>query len=935
MTSQSEADAATGEEADEKPDAADTNKDMKGMSSEHSNAKGAQANATALFLKYFVVNFFLNAIVSAVVILLWSNLGLGEDVFKFLEKWSSWSSSCGFVFVVVLLVLYLLDFYWPPHLPGQVFRLWETDRVVGRLIFSIGLVFFVMACLLRAKTYPSIPVLITVMLCPFSACLVRRVLHPKEAQAQSNGKGSRKSDIINHGDLETKMELLRSITGEEVDTLSFYKACLTSYMLCFVACFIIWLIYAILNEAGLQYLNTGKTATDRDRLYVQWATPLVVAIANFVFGLYTMLRVFMQRAYSYTDSYKNRIIADCMRKDNFAAMGTENLELLRQARNSTVNVMEAAEEELERKRNQYLNSQDSYTKRLSLVVKVAGCMFILLISLLYVAGQLLYADTHIASLVMFAMGLFFISFVVFVYVAFGRVVKALEKWLVDLPAWQTAKRFMESDWALAFAVCPFLPFLPMILALSFLNQLVRRCRGIYNRYPDNSEHEQLSETRGAKSTFTPRVQHRLSYLMRTDWLSIATKCYILCFIYVCYTVVPPLLNVGLAWMNKALASLPFAVIVVSTFVVGVVAFLLPPVPGMTVYIFGGLVVSGSCPPRGTEQGFWVGAVVNIVMCWFLKLAACAVQQVCIGGMLGKSRWVRQTVGVHKPGIRCIEAVLRKKGWSVGKVAILCGGPDWPTSVLAGVLKLSLLQCELGTIPIIFFVLPCAMSGSLYLRKGESEMWSKSANLMIVSSVMVNMILWALAAWAIQNQLEQGYDELTRPLPQNVDLEWLDYRAAEIEKRCALGWKDIPCLFRSLYIIGALVHIMVNQALFWLYSSLFGDFQVSDDIDGLVFLGWTTEDGLITYSCLALLAIYTLAWICFFQLGIFRGRKTKAARTVAAKELDLKEAPWKENWLNEAFAWGTSQEKEQTTEEPVTAPAEDLDAAAFEGTHVTV
>merc|ERR1712176_956552 len=150
-----------------------------------------------------------------------------------------------------------------------------------------------------------------------------------------------------------------------------------------------------------------------------------------------------------------------------------------------------------------------------------------------------------------------------------------------------------------------------------------------------------------------------------------------------------------------------------TFLIGVVAFLLPPVPGMTVYIFGGLVISNpvTCP-----WGFWPGTVINIGVCYFLKLFACAVQQKCIGQLLGQSIWVRRTVGVHKVAIRCVEAVLRKPGWTLGKVAILCGGPDWPTSVLAGVLRLSLLQCELGTVPIIGFVVPCSLTGSFYLKR---------------------------------------------------------------------------------------------------------------------------------------------------------------------------------------------------------------------------
>merc|ERR1719181_955537 len=130
---------------------------------------------------------------------------------------------------------------------------------------------------------------------------------------------------------------------------------------------------------------------------------------------------------------------------------------------------------------------------------------------------------------------------------------------------------------------------------------------------------------------------------------------------------------------------------------GMGCFLLPPVPGVPVYIFGGLIVADQCP-----QGFWIGIAICIVISFIMKLCACAMQQKLIGESLGNSIAIKQQCGIHTPGIRAIECVLRAKGWTVGKVAILCGGPDWPTSVMAGLLKLPLGAMLFGTIPIIFF-----------------------------------------------------------------------------------------------------------------------------------------------------------------------------------------------------------------------------------------
>jgi len=378
------------------------------------------------------------------------------------------------------------------------------------------------------------------------------------------------------------------------------------------------------------------------------------------------------------------------------------------------------------------------------------------------------------------------------------------------------------------------------------------------------------------------------------FLEICRWCYFFCGLYVLYNVFPLLLNVGLSWLRTETEDKPYALIVGLTFTIGIVAFLLPPVPGMTVYIFGGLVLSGTCP-----WGFWPGTVINIGMCWFLKLVACAIQQKCIGGMLGRSLWVRRTVCVHRLAIRCMEAELKVKGWTAGKVAILCGGPDWPTSVIAGVLGLSLWECEIGTIPIIGFVLPCALTGSLYLRKDMNQIYSNAADMMIVASVVVNLLLWAVAFWAIQNRLEADYEDLTRKLPENVDLHWLDHKEERIAERVATSWTDLPKFVRSMYLLGAAVQIIVCDFLTFGYSFLFGGFQVQDRIEDLILLPSEGQTGeLFTWYAIMVLVTYLAAFLGMLQYRLWLKTATAATRREAGKDLDTQEAAWKEAFLNE-------------------------------------
>eukprot|EP01048_Picozoa_sp_COSAG05_P029920 COSAG05_NODE_10106_length_582_cov_25.541850_1_plen_67_part_10 len=67
------------------------------------------------------------------------------------------------------------------------------------------------------------------------------------------------------------------------------------------------------------------------------------------------------------------------------------------------------------------------------------------------------------------------------------------------------------------------------------------------------------------------------------------------------------------------------------------------------------------------------------------MLAITMQQKIIGGGLGTKVGVRSAVGVNSTAVRAIKLVLSDpKCLTLGKVAILVGGPDWPTSVLTGI-----------------------------------------------------------------------------------------------------------------------------------------------------------------------------------------------------------------------------------------------------------
>merc|ERR1712136_321499 len=68
----------------------------------------------------------------------------------------------------------------------------------------------------------------------------------------------------------------------------------------------------------------------------------------------------------------------------------------------------------------------------------------------------------------------------------------------------------------------------------------------------------------------------------------------------------------------------------------------------------------------------------------------------------------------------IEKILKQPGLGVQKVLILCGGPDWPTSVLTGILRLPVGQMLIGTLPCFILLMPAVLAGASLTEPDASK-----------------------------------------------------------------------------------------------------------------------------------------------------------------------------------------------------------------------
>jgi len=834
-------------------------------------AGGGNVDGRLGFYGYFVTSLIIILACSALSIGLWSEMACGAQCLKYVPQFRLYAGGTSMIGVVILLGLYLSDFFCPPHLPGQFLCLWSGDRCVGRGLLVIALGSFFAFSIIMGARIPTVPIMVSMFWSPACILLLRWLVKPESAVEPANvaAEGAEeKPDSFD--ELHRKMRELRRLTGGEVDQRNFYMAVGRAYALCGLVCSVVFAAWAFESTTDFEAEMDQK---ERELLYIRWGVPLGIAVANFMFGLLMWLRVILHKTYTGTDEVKARLIVEATSRK----MSQDILRYRIHAAASTASRTSTSTDsgdDMEAKAEAYLAQQCASVQRLSNIIKLFNATTLVILAALLVSFQFASRESHLALFVHAFIGILALMFIVSTMISFSRLWWRLGTWLHDLPLWKSCIEATKMSWARALAAMLALPFIPVVLVLSSFNQFIRRRRGLSS---------------GGPELLTARVRDTIADVRSWTWIPIVLWCYVWGVVLVLYKAMPILLNVFLAWMGVAMEGFNFILLMVVTFAAGFFLFMLPPVPGPPIYLFGGFVISDRCP-----WGFWWGALCCILLCFVLKLTACAVQQKIIGGLMSNSLWVRQTCGVHTPLMRAIERVLRRPGLSFGKVMILCGGPDWPTSVLAGILRISLFQCELGTTPIISSVVTLCLSGSFYLKGDEGEAWVRMGNLMFLLTGVLNMTFWAGLAWAIQDEYEKHQAEITRPREEFVELEWLDYRSAYISERCAVTWSEVPWIVRTLYAFGALMLGIVGYLFFG--TQCFGKFELGDSLDEV---SWFGPQGLIRPLGVYGLYVAAASFTFLIPYKVWRTNQSRLLVRKAAEEIAGEEKEWKEKRAREA------------------------------------
>jgi len=350
--------------------------------------------------------------------------------------------------------------------------------------------------------------------------------------------------------------------------------------------------------------------------------------------------------------------------------------------------------------------------------------------------------------------------------------------------------------------------------------------------------------------------------------------------------------VSLSMASASLAHWPVFSVSLVVFLIGFVVFMFPSAPAAPVYVLMGVVITQSAHQNGWR--YEVGLIWATFVTFAMKMTFTAAAQKWIGEPLGDRVWVRRNIGIHTPYMRAVEVILQER-MSLPKVAVLVGGPDWPVAVLCGILKLPLVPVLIGISPVLVqSVFPCVLSGNLMYFKHATagrlgdDPGAPAGAVASLGMAEVALLLAAIMQFAVglvafvcvQEVLEQDYDRLAAPRPEDQPL--LDLDEQEQHKHVLLHrmtkWRALPvllklsllagflCIEASLVLLSGPWHDLFGVSCFKTFDIMT---SVEKDLGGDPFaivkpLGWVSF-ALAGVSGLALCAYYHFLYLCEVEI----------------------------------------------------------------------
>ena len=208
-----------------------------------------------------------------------------------------------------------------------------------------------------------------------------------------------------------------------------------------------------------------------------------------------------------------------------------------------------------------------------------------------------------------------------------------------------------------------------------------------------------------------------------------------------------------------------------------------------------------------HDNFWTAIAFAAFITWILKMCAIFLEQVVIGMNLGKYVVVRKFVQINSTEMRAIRAILDVPGIQWKKCVILLGGPDWPTSVLTGIMRLSVIQCLIGSSPFLILNTPTVLGGALQLRRAESDMWGTMANVGFLMAAATQGSATSLCGYYVFDTAEARREEFAA-MEDDQEVKEAEEKAALKDQyyKAATDWRTrMPQNIKAVLVLGALLN----------------------------------------------------------------------------------------------------------------------------------
>jgi len=403
------------------------------------------------------------------------------------------------------------------------------------------------------------------------------------------------------------------------------------------------------------------------------------------------------------------------------------------------------------------------------------------------------------------------------------------------------KRVVENfgdymDVARGLFIITLTPFIFIYLILSILNQMVRKLE-----WPCSKENK-TPETQNDFLTKRARKQVR----MFQSWDRAQVLTYAIYWgvaFMILQVIVAQFTVLFLSWLIEVTSTMNLAAVTFILVGVGMIMFLLPPVPGVPIYLTLGIVILAvGRDMMGVFGSIAYACAVSLA----LKLVACAVQQKLIGENLARYISIRKMVQINSMLIKGMRLILADPGMKIDKVCILVGGPDWPTSVLCGIMRLDLLPVLIGTLPVFLLILPTVLTGSFMFLAGVRL---ENGNLEFPSAPVLGTVFAAITAvvqFAAMILAAYYLEQTTSNRAEEIEAVPIDEPVAELERNevhfnnCytkVTQWDVVPGIAKFMLYLSYFAMVTCCYMV-QLFSNLcFSDYELTYTIDANLDGNW--------------------------------------------------------------------------------------------------